>query len=112
MAIKDASGLKSWSDSPNSTDAGDSLASQSSIVPKRPSGGRRQTSLSASLVLSESREIDVERDDWHGDLPLFEHFRVDFSDDTDGFAMRKISPLGLPETMDAEPAPELYGRPR
>ena len=32
------------------------------------------------------REVHVERDDRHGDLPPFENFGMDFADDADGFA--------------------------
>lgn len=32
------------------------------------------------------REVHIERDDGHGDLPTFEDFRMDFADDADRLA--------------------------
>ena len=39
-----------------------------------------------SAQMEQLREVHIEGDDRHGDLPPFEDFWVDFSDDTDGLA--------------------------
>ena len=43
-------------------------------------------SLSCLFQLRQLREIHFKRDDRHGDLPAFQDFGMDLTDETEGFA--------------------------
>src|SRR5262245_20036794 len=77
---------KNWWDLPssNSHRQRSSLDLPRDSSPGMNRNGERRSSLSRSRVVGELREVDIECGGRNGNLPQFEHFRMDFPDHADG----------------------------